>query len=230
MMNRFFVAGLLVSMSARADVSLKDAKDKQSYVIGQQIGHSFKEQGLDLNLDALLKSIKDALDGKPSQLSTQETESVMKDLQQAMHKKREEAGKVNLEKGKIFLENNKKAAGVKTTESGLQYLVLSPGKEGAKPVDTSTVKVHYVGTLIDGKEFDSSKKRNEPAVFPVNGVIRGWTEALKMMTAGAKWKLFIPSELAYGAMDRPGIPAHSVLVFEVELLEILAQEVKDIKK
>jgi FKBP-type peptidyl-prolyl cis-trans isomerase len=215
------VAG--VYQTSFAETTLKDDKQKQSYSIGQQIGRSFKEQGLDLDLGILSSSIKDVLDGKPSLLKPEEMQQVMMELQQSMQKKREEMGKVNLEKGKVFLEENKKKAGVKTTPSGLQYEVMTEGK-GDKPLDTSTVEVHYKGTLIDGSEFDSSYKRNEPARFPVNGVIKGWTEALKMMQPGAKWKLVIPSQLAYEATDRPGIPANSVLVFEVELLKIIPEK------
>ncbi len=125
------------------------------------------------------------------------------------------------EENKAFLEENKKAAGVKTTESGLQYEVLSEGT-GEKPAADSTVRVHYTGSLIDGTVFDSSVKRNTPAEFPVNGVIKGWTEALQMMPVGSKWRLTIPHELAYGERGAgASIPPFATLVFEVELLDIL---------
>jgi len=137
-----------------------------------------------------------------------------------MMEKQGKLSKETLEAGAKFLEENKKKSGIKTTASGLQYEVLKEGP-GPIPKESDTVKVHYRGTLIDGSEFDSSYKRNAPAEFSVAGVIKGWTEALKMMKVGSKWKLYVPSELAYGPQDSPGIPANSVLIFEVELLEIV---------
>jgi FKBP-type peptidyl-prolyl cis-trans isomerase FklB len=132
-----------------------------------------------------------------------------------------EAAQANLEKGNAFLAENKTKQGVITTESGLQYQIMTEGK-GPKPTLASEVKCHYHGTLIDGTVFDSSVDRGEPATFPVGGVIKGWTEALQMMPVGSKWKLFIPSELAYGNQKRSEtLPANSTLIFEVELLEIL---------
>ena len=125
----------------------------------------------------------------------------------------------NQKAGTDYLTANKDKEGIKTTESGLQYKVESEG-DGPQPAEDSVVTVHYKGTLIDGKEFDSSYGRGQPATFPVGGVIPGWQEALKMMKKGAKWKLFIPPELAYKDRARPGIPANSVLVFDVELLDI----------
>ena len=120
----------------------------------------------------------------------------------------------------LFLIKNKSKNGVKTSDSGLQYEVITEGK-GKKPKSDDVVKVHYKGTLIDGTEFDSSYKRNSPAEFPVTAVIRGWTEALQMMPVGSKWKLYIPPDLAYGEAGRPSIPGNSVLIFEVELLDII---------
>lgn len=139
--------------------------------------------------------------------------------------KMKEVGEKNKKEGDEFLSKNKTAEGVKSTASGLQYKVITEGK-GAKPSASDMVEVHYAGTLIDGTEFDSSYKRNAPATFPVNGVIKGWTEALQLMNEGSKWKLFIPSDLAYGTMDRPGIPANSVLIFDVELLKVTKQGAK----
>ena len=129
-------------------------------------------------------------------------------------------GEKNMAEGKAFLEENSKKPGVVTTASGLQYKVLSTG-DGKQPKETDTVTNHYKGTLIDGREFDSSYKRDTPAEFPVNGVIKGWTEALQLMHVGDKWQLFIPSELAYGATKRSElIEANSTLIFEIELLSI----------
>jgi FKBP-type peptidyl-prolyl cis-trans isomerase FklB len=128
-------------------------------------------------------------------------------------------GEKNKKEGEAFLAENKKKDGVKTLPSGLQYKVLAEGK-GKTPKATDTVTVHYRGTLTDGTEFDSSYKRNQPASFPVNGVIKGWTEALQLMKEGSKWQLFIPASLAYGEPGRPGIPPNSVLIFDVELISV----------
>lgn len=194
--------------------------DKASYGIGQQIGRGLKSQGVEVNVDVMAGSIKDVLEGKPSRLSDEEIQAALTKLQEGMQKKMAEQAEKNKELGSKYLEDNKKKKGVKTTKSGLQYKVVAEGK-GDSPKDDSRVKVHYRGTLIDGTEFDSSYKRNEPAVFPVGGVIAGWTEALKMMKPGGKWELTIPSDLAYGSRGRPGIPANSVLNFTVELVEVV---------
>lgn len=201
-------------------VTLTNDMQKASYTIGQQIGSNMKSQGVEIDVDVLAQSLKDALAGKDSQLSDAEMQNAMMSLQKQIQSKQEELSKENLGKGTAYLEANKKKKGVTTTASGLQYKVLKEGK-GDSPKDTSTVKVHYQGTLIDGSEFDSSYKRNQPAEFPVNGVIKGWTEALKMMKVGSQWELTIPADIAYGKMGRPGIPPNSVLVFKVELMEIV---------
>lgn len=140
-------------------------------------------------------------------------------------KKQAEAANKNKEDGAKFLEGNKSQAGVKVTPSGLQYIVMTEGT-GKTPTLKDTVKAHYKGTLIDGKQFDSSYDRGQPAEFPVEGVIKGWTEALQMMKVGGKMKLFIPPDLGYGEAARPQIPANSVLVFEVELLEVITPNAK----
>ncbi|MGE3975772.1 MAG: FKBP-type peptidyl-prolyl cis-trans isomerase [Bdellovibrionales bacterium] len=223
-----FALFALVSISACnkfGSVELKTDKQKISYTIGQQIGSSFKQQGLDVDVDVLTASIKEVLKGDKSRMTDQEMQQTMMSMREAMMKKSDEEAKGNKEKGDKFLEENKKKEGVKVTASGLQYIMTAEGK-GNAPKETDTVKVHYKGTLIDGTEFDSSYTRNEPAVFPVNGVIKGWTEALKMMKPGGKATLVIPSDLAYGPMGRPGIPPNSVLQFEVELIEIVKPEPK----
>ena len=199
---------------------LKSDADKASYGIGQQIGRGLKSQGVEVNVDVMAGSIKDVLEGRPSRLSDQEIQTALTKLQEGMQKKMAEQAEKNKELGAKYLEENKKKKDVKSTKSGLQYKVITEGK-GDSPKDDSRVKVHYRGTLIDGTEFDSSYKRNEPAVFPVGGVIAGWTEALKLMKPGAKWELTIPSDLAYGSRGRPGIPANSVLNFTVELVEVM---------
>lgn len=213
--------------SANLD-NLETDEQKFSYVIGQQIGRQMKNDGIDIDLAVMTASLKEALDGKESRMEQQEMFQVMMTVQQKLMAKKQEAenspeaqkaADETKKAGLDFLAKNKKEEGVKETKSGLQYKVLTPGK-GKSPKATSKVKVHYKGTLIDGTEFDSSYARNEPAEFPLNGVIKGWTEGLQLMKEGGKTKFFIPSELAYGDRDRPQIPANSVLVFEVELLEV----------
>lgn len=198
---------------------LSNDKEKLSYAIGQQIGAQIKHKGFDLDAEVLAASIGDAVAGRESKLKPEEMQAVMMRAQQAEYERQEKIGKENKDKGTKFLEENKSKEGVKTTKSGLQYVVLTPGK-GAMPKAKDTVKVHYKGTLIDGTQFDSSIDRGQPAEFPLNGVIPGWTEALQLMKVGQKNKIFVPSDLAYGPQGRPSIPPNSVLIFEVELLEI----------
>jgi len=212
---------MIFSLQACAkDSSLKTDKQKVSYSIGQQIGQNMKAQGLDIDVDALSMSLSDALEGRESRLSEEEMRSAMQSMQEEMRKKQMEATSQNKGIGEGYLAENKKKKGVQVTASGIQYEILTKGN-GKSPKKTDRVKVHYKGTLIDGTEFDSSYKRNQPAEFSVSGVIAGWTEALQLMKVGAKWRLHIPSHLAYGERGRPSIPPNSVLIFEVELLEIL---------
>jgi FKBP-type peptidyl-prolyl cis-trans isomerase len=200
---------------------------KASYAIGQQIGKNLKQQNIDFDADVLAKSLKDAVKGE-SKLTNEEIQGAMVKLQEVSTKKNQELAEANKKTGADFLAKNKTVEGVKTTPSGLQYSVIKEG-DGKMPTKEDTVKCHYVGTLSTGEKFDSSVDRGQPAEFPVGGVIPGWTEALQMMKTGSKYKLFIPAELGYGAQGRPGIPPNSVLVFEVELIEIVAQkpEMKD---
>lgn len=200
-------------------VKLETDNDKVAYAIGQQIGGSMKSQDLHINTAVLAASIDDVMNAKPSRMTPEEMQTAMTKMRQDATAKQELAGKENVEKGAKFLDEHKKLPNVKTTASGLQYEVVTEGS-GKSPLATDTVKVHYVGTLIDGTKFDSSYDRKEPAQFPVSGVIKGWTEALQLMKPGAKWKLAIPSDLAYGPQGRPSIPGSSVLLFEVELLGI----------
>ncbi len=197
---------------------LKDQKDKVSYSIGLQIGFNLSRQKVDISTDVLAAGIKDALAGKP-QLNPDQIKEVMATFEKDMEQKQKEAGEKNKTEGAKFLEDNKKKEGVKTTASGLQYKVLKDGN-GAQPKATDTVTVNYRGTLINGTEFDSSYKRGQPATFPVNGVIKGWTEALQLMKVGSKYQLFIPSTLAYGERAvSPDLGANSTLIFEVELMD-----------
>lgn len=225
---------VLASVSCKQNKEPKTSKEKVSYAIGQQIGRGIKMQEVDVDLDMMKQSIQEVIDGKESRMKPEEMQQAMMEMQQEKMEKRKKAAEENVEKGAKFLDENKAKDGVKTTESGLQYIVVKEGT-GAIPTKDDTVKVHYVGKLIDGTEFDSSVKRGTPAEFPVSGVIPGWTEALLLMKEGGKRQLFIPSDLAYGATGRPGIPPNSVLVFDVELLEIVknddvAKAPKDAKK
>ncbi len=209
-----------------ADPSLKTDKDKQSYMVGMSFGKQLKEIKGDVDLPMVQKGLTDSFNDSKTLLTEEEATAVSNEFRTMLQAKREaekvKAGAENTKKGDEFLAKNKTAAGVKTTESGLQYQVITEGK-GAKPKANDQVKVHYVGTLLNGTKFDSSVDRGQPATFPLNGVIAGWTEALQLMPVGSKYKLFIPGKLAYGEAGQPagGIGPNEVLVFEVELLEIL---------
>jgi FKBP-type peptidyl-prolyl cis-trans isomerase FklB len=204
-------------------LELKDRKDKESYSLGYQFGQSLKHQGLALNLEVYTAGIRDALSGVKPQMSQEEVNKTVSEVQSrvmaARQKELQETGDKNLSEGKAFLEANRKKEGVKTLPSGLQYKVLAEGN-GKTPKATDEVTVNYKGALIDGTEFDSSYKRGKPLTLKVNGVIRGWTEALQMMKAGSRWQLFIPPDLAYGERAMGRIPPNSTLIFEVELISV----------
>ena len=213
-------AAALAFDATAADAKLETQKQKASYGVGANVGKSFKSDVIELDLEAFMAGFKDAMAGKESAVSQAELEKALAEMRDDVTKKTAERAVGNKKAGEDFLAKNKTAKDVKTTESGLQYIIEKEGT-GASPKATDTVKVHYRGTLIDGTEFDSSYKRNEPAEFPVNGVIKGWTEALQKMKPGAKWKVFIPSDLAYGEQGMPpAIPPGSVLLFDIELLSI----------
>src|SRR5437764_6763763 len=197
----------------------KDQKDKVSYAIGMQIGFNLARQKVDINPDVLATGIKDSIANKP-QLTPDQVKDVMAQFEKDIEQKQKQLGEKNKTEGAKYLEDNKKKPGVKTTASGLQYKIEKEGT-GPQPKATDMVTVNYRGTLIDGTEFDSSYKRGQPATFPVNGVIKGWTEALQLMKQGAKYQLFIPSNFAYGerAMG-PDIGPNSTLIFEVELQDV----------
>lgn len=209
-----------------AAAALKTDVDKVSYIIGTQIARNFKSQDIEVNLDSLLWGLKDGMAGKEPVLTQEEMQQIYTNFQQQMMAKqaakRAKEAAENLTKGKAFLDQNKTKEGVKVLPSGLQYKVIKEGT-GKIPSAEDRVKTHYQGTLLDGTEFDSSYKRNQPAEFAVNGVIKGWTEALQLMKEGAKWELYIPADLAYGERGRPGIPPNSVLIFQIELLEVVKQ-------
>jgi len=205
-------------------MSLNTGQEKYSYAIGMNVGGSLREQELDLALPAFLQGFQDVYSGGATEMSEEDMHEALGILQQTMRSRQAEkaqaASAKNIEAGKAFLEANKAAEGVQVTASGLQYKVLQAGT-GATPKLSDTVTTHYAGTLLSGKEFDSSYRRGEPASFPVQGVIAGWTEALQLMTVGSKWRLYIPSELAYGERGAgQDIEPHSTLVFDIELLAI----------
>src|SRR6476469_3884300 len=205
---------------------LKDTKDKVSYSIGMQIGFNLGRQKVDINPDILAAGIKHAHTGKP-QLTTDQVKDIMTQNEKDMEAKQKQLGEKNKTEGTKFLEDNKKKPGVKTTASGLQYKVEKEGT-GPQPKATDMVTVNYRGTLIDGTEFDSSYKRGHPATFPVNGVIKGWTEALQLMKPGAKYQLFIPSTLAYGERGAgQTIGPNATLIFDVELLSAKPAEASE---
>jgi len=197
--------------------SLKTLTDSASYAVGVSVANFYKQQGISqLNSAIVAKAINDIMSGKTPLLADEAANEVMmRCINQAQQAK---AGP-NIKKGEDFLAANKAKAGVKTTASGLQYEVLTQGN-GPMPTATDTVVCNYRGTFIDGTEFDNSYKRGQPITFPVTSVIRGWTEALQLMPVGSKYKLYVPYELGYGPNDYNGIPGGSMLIFEVELLDI----------
>ncbi|MDC0598417.1 FKBP-type peptidyl-prolyl cis-trans isomerase [Gammaproteobacteria bacterium] len=196
--------------------------ERASYGVGRQMGEQLASQPFDgMQVDSVLEGIADSLAGRPSQVSDADMRVAIDDLNQRMLRQQQEQAGVQSAEGEAFLEQNATREEIVITDSGLQYEIITAG-EGPKPEASSKVKVHYHGTLIDGSVFDSSVERGEPLEFPVNGVIAGWTEALQLMSAGSKWKLYIPHELAYGANGAGGmIGPYAALIFEVELLDVL---------
>jgi FKBP-type peptidyl-prolyl cis-trans isomerase FklB len=205
-------------------MSFSSNKEKISYIIGRDMAANFKKQGIEVDPEIFLQGFKEALSGAESKLNPEEVQAAMMALQQEMQS-RQSAGQgamaeTNKQEGEAFLAENKNREGVTTLPSGLQYMVLQDGN-GASPGPTDKVTTHYHGTLIDGTVFDSSYERGQPATFPVNGVISGWTEALQRMQEGAKWRLFLPANLAYGAQGAgEDIGPNATLIFDVELISV----------
>lgn len=200
-------------------------KQKVSYMVGMDLGRNLTQIQDELDVAILVQGLQDTLAGRPTKLTEEQANEVkqgfMQKLQARAVEERTAQAAANRSEGEAFLAENKSKPGVRTTDSGLQYQVITEGR-GAKPAATDRVRVHYTGTLLDGTKFDSSVDRGTPAEFALNGVIPGWTEALQLMSVGSKYKLFIPSELAYGENGTPGpIGPNATLIFEVELLEIL---------
>ncbi|MEA3544509.1 MAG: FKBP-type peptidyl-prolyl cis-trans isomerase [Thermodesulfobacteriota bacterium] len=228
-MKKVFVLLLTVSFFIVGTVSAGDKfeskQEEIGYAIGMNIGTSMRQQPLDIDTDQLVAGLRAVLKGEDTLITIDEMAQILTAFQQEMQMKQmAEAAAAAAKNEKLaqeFLAKNGKQDGVVTLDSGLQYKVIRAG-EGATPQEESKVQVHYSGTLLDGTEFDSSYKRGEPASFPVNGVISGWTEALQLMKEGAKWQLVIPSQLAYAERGAPPmIPPNAALIFEVELLKIL---------
>ena len=218
---------MLMAQAAELPAQLQTPQQKAGYGIGMSIGNDFTRGGLDattIDLDAVLLGIKDALESKKPRLEQADVQQAMQQVQQMARSKVEAKMKQLAEKNRVagpqFMERYKAVDGVQSLKNGVLYKSLKSGN-GPTPKATDSVKTHYRGRLVDGTEFDSSYKRGEPAVFPVNGVIKGWTEALTNMKVGDKWQIVIPSEMAYGANGSPPvIGPDSVLVFEIELLGI----------
>ena len=214
--------------TAAGSSPLATEKDKRSYAIGMNIGESLKMDNMDLDPNILTQALKDAMTGGKLLLTDAESKEIITRLRAEVMAKRQaeiqQKGEANKAAGQQFLAANKSKEGVVALPSGLQYKILKEGT-GPKPTSTDTVVCNYRGTLIDGTEFDSSYKRGEPATFPVNGVIKGWTEALQLMPVGSKWQLYIPSDLAYGERGAGAdIAPNSTLIFDVELLSIKDQK------
>lgn len=225
---RYFIAAmtLLLGCSAgtgvlAADKKFTTEKEKLSYAIGVQLGGSLKQQGItDLDTAALAQAIDDMLNGRQPKVSVQEMQAALDAYRQKLMAEKEAEAKKASAAGDKFRKDNKKKKGVTELANGIQYEVLKKG-DGKKPGKTDTVTVHYHGSLVDGKVFDSSVKRGQPATFPLNGVIKGWQEVLPLMPTGSKWKVVIPPELAYGAKGAgASIGPNETLIFEIELLAI----------
>jgi FKBP-type peptidyl-prolyl cis-trans isomerase FklB len=211
-------------------LTLKTQNDKASYAVGLGLGKSLKRDGVDVDPAIVSRGLRDALAGGKTLLTDDEVKTTMTAVQADVRKRQEAklqvAGETNKQEGEAFLAANKTQEGVVALPSGLQYKILKEGT-GPKPAATDSVVCNYRGTLLNSTEFDSSYKRGQPITLPVNGVIKGWTEALQLMPVGSKWQLFVPSELAYGARGAGGaIGPNATLVFEIELLSIQAKDAK----
>lgn len=204
-----------------SEVNLSTDESRVSYGIGRQMGDQLRDNPPPgVSLDALIAGLRDAFSGAPSQVPAEALNASFRVIREIMQAEAAARAEAAAGAGREYLQENAKREGVTVLPSGLQFEVLVSG-EGARPGPTDHVRTHYHGTLIDGTVFDSSYERGEPAEFPVNGVIAGWVEALQLMNVGSKWRLHVPSELAYGGQAAGSIPPHSALVFDVELLDIL---------
>ena len=221
----FFIIGCGSDTKQKSISTLSTFKDSTSYALGADLGSNLKQQAVEIDYDVFMAGMTDAmLDGELVKLDQKQRRSVMASLQQRIRDKAKNEGETNLKKADEFLAKNKKEnSDIKETPTGLQYRVLREGN-GDSPVAEDRVKVHYAGKLIDGTQFDSSYDRGDPTEFGLNQVIKGWTEGLQLMKVGAKYEFFIHPKIAYGSRPRPTIPANSVLIFEVELLDIVTKK------
>ena len=207
-----------------SEATFETVEQRASYGIGRQMGDQLAQGTFDgVDINAVTQGLRDAFEGEGLRVPAEQIQAAFQEITERLRAEQEAKAKEAAAAGEQFLTENAKRDGVITLESGLQYEVINAGEEnGDKPTAQSKVRTHYHGTFIDGKVFDSSYERGQPAEFPVGGVIAGWTEALQLMTKGAKWRLYVPYQLAYGAQGSPGgIPPYSTLVFDVELLDIL---------
>ncbi|MDY6982479.1 MAG: FKBP-type peptidyl-prolyl cis-trans isomerase [Pseudomonadota bacterium] len=219
------LVSMSVSMSVLAQAELTTPEQKAGYSIGANIGSNLLGQGLaaDLDVESIISGLRDSIGGGDLKMTVPEMEAAIQAFTTLQQEKMNAELAAQAQAGRDFLAQNGTQSGVTTTDSGLQYTVVEEASDAsaATPKATDTVSVHYTGTLIDGTVFDSSVERNEPATFPLNGVIPGWTEGLQLMKVGSKYRFFIPSELAYGEQGAPPvIPPNSTLIFDVELLSI----------
>jgi FKBP-type peptidyl-prolyl cis-trans isomerase FklB len=213
--------------------TLKTTKEKFSYALGMNLGANLHKQSVDVDPNLVAQGLRTAMTGGKTLLTPEEAQAALMEVQNDLRKKQQEkmqvAGEANKKEGEAFLATNKTKEGVVTLPSGLQYKILKAGA-GPKPAASDSVVCNYRGTLLNGKEFDSSYKRGQPATFPVSGVIKGWTEALQLMPVGSKWQLFIPSNLAYAERGAGGdIGPNATLIFEVELMSIQEKPAADAK-
>jgi FKBP-type peptidyl-prolyl cis-trans isomerase len=225
---KFFCAMVVMGSLFNCLADDVETRDSYSSILGYGFGQQLKSQGHvlgeDVNVDILAQALKAALNGDKPAIEREVAQKVVGEMQTKLNQRRTELAQENLQKGQAFLESNQQKAGVKVTTSGLQYEVIQEGS-GKRPTAEDTVKVHYKGTLIDGTVFDSSYERGAPAEFALGQVIKGWIEGIQLMTSGSKYKFYIPAELAYGERGRPSIPGNSVLIFEVELLDVVEKPV-----
>jgi len=223
--------GIACAQDEGEGAALDSLEKRASYALGMNMAQSMKAQDVPIDMELLIQGLRDAFAGAETRLSAEQVQQTLQEFQQMMMQRQQEAraaqGEKNKQEAEAFFAENKTKDGVVTTDSGLQYMVLEAG-DGPKPTATDRVSVHYKGMLLDGTQFDSSYDRGQPATFPVNGVIQGWQEAVQLMPVGSKYKLWIPSDLAYGAGGQgPVIGPNAALVFEVELLSIEQDKEED---
>ncbi len=229
-MNFLTRCGLVLAVATTSlntwAAELETEEQKLGYIIGMDIGKSLREQGADVDLESLIDAVRTTFKGEEAALTDEEAAAIRQAYVQKRQAEQQAetaaAADANLAEGQKFLAENKSKEGVQTTESGLQYKVLTMG-DGAKPAATDTVQVHYRGTLLDGTEFDSSYARNEPISFALDRVIAGWTEGVQLMPIGSKFMFYIAPDLAYGEGGGGPIPPNATLIFEVELLDIVTE-------